>query len=194
MDLLQDIRSDRARQKRRQPYTRNVFNTVCSLVKGYGLGEDFLRLLDNPDNCLTEKNMAVTRIKAKDAFEFSLFSLASREEYDLAAAIISKINNPYLRFAHTPEEILLAGPLYEANPLLQSRDLVRFHFETLLLYQLAKIDLTDLTEQLASAERKSDTEGRRSSEAQSRLDSLQERIEELGDFIAAVENKKFKSR
>ena len=195
MDLLQDIRSDRARQKRKQPYIRSLFNTVCSLVKAYGLREDFLRSLDNLDNWLPEKNMTVTRLKAKDAVEFSLFSLASREEYDVAVAIMSKIDNPYLQFAHTPEEILLAGPLYEANPLLKSEDLVRCHFETLLLYERGKIDLKDLTQQLTSAARKSGPEGQgqRPKKKRSRLDSLQQRIQELGAFIAAVENKKSKS-
>jgi hypothetical protein len=140
--------------------------------------------------------MAVTRVKAKDHFEPHLFSLASREEYDLSVAIISKINNPYLQFAHTPEETLLAGPLYNANPLLKSKDLVRYHFETLLLYERAKIDLKDLTEQLTNAARKAEAKGRsqRQNQAQPRMDTLQKRIEELGAFISAVEDKKSKSR
>ena len=196
MDLLQHIKRDRARQKRKPPYRRRVFNTVQGLVTAYGLGEDFLQLLDNPKNSLPYKNTEFSRVKAKDPFEFPLFSLSTKEEYALAVAIENKVDNRYLQFAHTPEELLLAVPLYEANPLLRSEDLAHYHFETLLLYERAKIDLKGLTEQLSSTESKSDPGGHRQepTNERSRVDSLRQRIEELKAFISEVENNKPHSR
>ena len=155
-----------------------------------------MQLLDNPKNSLPYKNMEFSRVKAKDPFEFPLFSLSTKEEYSLAVAIRNKVDNRYLQFAHTPEEILLAAPLYEANPLLRSEDLARYHFETLLLYERAKMDLKGLTQQLSSTERTSDLGGRRqeSTNERSRVDSLRQRIDELQAFIAEVENNKSHSR
>jgi hypothetical protein len=138
MDLRQDIRNERGRQKWKQPYRRGVFNTLLDLVKGYDLGEDFLQLLDNPGDWPPEKNGAFTRVRAKDPFEFSLFPLSTQGEYEVARAILTKIDNPYLRFAHGPEEILLSAPLYEANPRLSSEELTRYHFETLLRHERCK--------------------------------------------------------
>jgi hypothetical protein len=156
MELLQNIKSERVRQKRKQPYRRGVFNTLVDLVKGHALGEDFLRLLDNPEALPPHKEVATSRVRAKDPFEFSLFPLASREEYEVARAILTRIDNPYLRFAHAPEEILLSGPLHEANPRLRPEELRRYHFETLLRHERCKVDERDLTAQATILERATD--------------------------------------
>ena len=58
--------------------------------------------------------------------------------------IVSKLDNPYLQFVHSPEEILLSAPLYQANPSFSPRDLMRSDFEALLLCQRAKEELADL--------------------------------------------------
>ncbi|MEJ2657864.1 MAG: hypothetical protein P8012_11830 [Desulfobacterales bacterium] len=70
--------------------------------------------------------------------ECPLFSLVSEEEYCLTLSIINKVDNPYLVHAHSPEEILLCKPLYRINPELGPDKLLRYHFETLYLHELAK--------------------------------------------------------
>ena len=59
-------------------------------------------------------------------------------EYFLIMSIISKVDNSYLKFAHSPEEILLCRPLYRLNPALAPEKLMRYHFETLYLHERAK--------------------------------------------------------
>jgi hypothetical protein len=144
MDLAQSIRSDRARQKRKQPHARKVFNAVSCIVKTYKLGEDFLKLLDNTDGYFSQRRIELHQVKGKKLLELPPFSLVSQDEYRIAMAITGKLDNPYLQFAHSPEEMLLSAPLYEANPSLTPQDLLRYDFETLLLCQCAKEEPVDL--------------------------------------------------
>jgi hypothetical protein len=148
MDLAHNVRSDRARQKRKQPHTRKVFNTVSCIVKEYKLDEGFLKLIDNTDGYFPQRRMELHQVKGKKVLELPLFSLVSQDEYRIAMAITGKLDNPYLQFAHSPEEMLLSKPLYEANPSLTSQDLLRYDFETLLLCRRAKEELADLEKRL----------------------------------------------
>ena len=75
----------------------------------------------------------------KAPLDCPLFSLASKDEYLLTMSIISKVDNPYLKFSHSPEEIIWCEPLYRLNPSIGSEKLVRYHFETLYLHERAKV-------------------------------------------------------
>ena len=138
MNLLHHIKHKRAKQKRKQPIKRDVFNQICSLVKQYDLKESFLSVLDNVEDDLSVENLKFNRVRLKAPMERSLFSLATKDEYALIMSIIDKVNNSYLKFAHSPEEILLCSPLYRLNPALTNQKLVRYHFETLYLHERAK--------------------------------------------------------
>jgi hypothetical protein len=139
MDLLKDIKQKRAKQKQKKPFSRDAFNQISSIVKQYGLNNDFLSILDNVDDYLSRQNFKFSRIRVKTLMENHLFSLATRDEYTVTMSIISKIDNPYLKFAHSPEEIILCEPLYCLNPSLTPEKLIRYHFETLLLHEHIKI-------------------------------------------------------
>ena len=138
MTFLQHIRNERARQRKKKPLKRDVFNQICSLVKQYDLKESFLSVLDNVEDDLAGENLKFTHVRLKTPMENSLFSLATEDEYSLTMSIIGKVDNAYLRFANSPEEILLCGSLYRLNPLLTNQKLMRYHFETLLLHERAK--------------------------------------------------------
>ena len=138
MDLLKDIKQKRAKQKQKKPFRRDVFNQISGIVKQYRLTKSFLDILDKVGDYLSPKNLNLTRIREKVPLESSLFSLATKDEYSLTMAIISKVDNSYPRFAHSPEEILLCRPLYRLNPALAPEKLMRYHFETLLLHERAK--------------------------------------------------------
>jgi hypothetical protein len=189
MDLLQNIISDRARQRRKQPHERKVFNTVSCIVKGYGLSETFLRLLSQTEDTLTQKRVEFSDIKTKEAFELPPFTLLTQQEYSVVMSIVGMLDNPYLAFAHSPEEMLLSAPLYEANPLLRSDELLRHHFETLLLCQRAKEELADLERRKGSfngtVAQGSGVEGTGGEPSQ--WNSLQERMIQLRTFITSVE-------
>jgi hypothetical protein len=189
MDLLQNIKSDRVRQRRKQPYRREVFNTVSCMVKGYGLGENFLKLLDQIGDYLSRQGIDWNAVKPKRVFEFPPFSLVSEEEYRLVMTIAGKLDNPYLPFAHSPEEMLLSAPLYEANPALSSEDLLRYDFATLLLCQRAKEALANLKKQSGSIKGmvSPDTGMKEYRGERSPMSVLQDRIKQLETFIARVE-------
>ena len=110
MTFLQNIRNERARQRKKNPLKRDVFNQICSLVKQYHLKESFLSVLDNVEDDLSGENLKFNRVKLKTPMESSLFSLATKDEYSLTMSIIGKVDNAYLKFANSPEEILLCGP------------------------------------------------------------------------------------
>jgi len=140
MNLLHHIKIDRAQQSKKQPFRRNVFNTISGLVRWYGLDDRFLKALDKAVDYLSGENLKFVRGRSKIPIEFPLFSLATKEEYSLTMAIISKVDNLYLQFVQSPDEILLCEPLYRLNPALSPEQLMQYHFETLLLHERASTD------------------------------------------------------
>jgi len=140
MGLLKDIQRRRAKHRQKIPFKRDVFNQISSLVKRYGLKENFLDVMDKNEDYPYDENLKRVRVRLKTPMERSLFSLATRDEYAVTMSIIGKINNPYLKFAHSPEEILLCNPLYGLNPSIVPEKLKRYHFETLFLHEHAKIE------------------------------------------------------
>ena len=138
MDLLKNIKQKRAKQRQKTPFRRDVFNQISSLVRQYGLKENFLSIFDNVEDYLSEKNLNLKRIRVKTLLDGPLFSLTTKDEYSLTMSIIAKIDNPYLKFAQSPEEIIWCGPLYRLNPSIDSEKLMRYHFETLYLHECAK--------------------------------------------------------
>jgi hypothetical protein len=196
VDLLQNIRIDRVRQRRKQPHKRGAFHIVSGIVKGYGLDENFLKLLDKPENAPAWKGVELTGVKAKKEFEVPPFVLVSKAEYRLAMTIAEKLDNAYLQFAHSPEEMLLSATLYAANPSLWSRDLLRYDFETLLLCERARKELSDLEKRLlslgATASQGQEEEACRKDGSRSK--ALQERINQLQTFVSKVENTEFRTQ
>lgn len=190
MDLLHNIKSDRARRKRKQPHGRSVFHTVSCIVKEYGLGEDFVRLLDHKQDCRFPERIESLKVKGKKGFELPPFSLVSQEEYRLVTTITGRLGNPYLEFAQSPEEIILSAPLYRANPSINSDKLLRYDFETLLFYQRAKEELEDLTQ---GGGNRNGTVGQDGELGEHRnggsdVTMRQERIKQLQAFVATVED------
>jgi hypothetical protein len=143
MTFLQHIRNKRARQRKKKPLKRYVFNQICSLVKQYDLKESFLSDLDNVEDDLSGENFKFTRVRLKTPMESALFALATKDEYALTMSIIGKVDNAYLKFANSPGEIIWCGPLYRLNPSIDSEKLMRYHFETLYLHQRAKVKNTE---------------------------------------------------
>ena len=176
MELLQNIRNDRERQRRGRPLQRSAFHTIICIIREYGLNEDFLKQLDNSKDYSSQAMIELTEVKAKKAFEAPPFLLVSQEEYSLARTLIGKLGNPFLQFAHSPEEIVLSLRLYETNPRLGSQDLLRYDFETLFLCQRAKEELADLEKRLGKTNGSGPT-------------FFLERIKQLRAFIAKVENR-----
>ena len=139
MDLLKNIKRKRAKQRKKQPIRRDVFNHISGLVRWYGLKESFLSVLDNAEDQLPRENSKLSRrVRLKTPMESPLFSLTTKDQYSLTMSILSRVDNPYLKFAHSPEEILLCGPLYRLNPSIGPEKLIRYHFETLFLHERAK--------------------------------------------------------
>ena len=139
MDLLKDIKRKRAKQRKKKPFRRDVFNQISGIVKQYRLTKGFLDDLDKVEDYLSAKKLNLTRIRVKAPLDSPLFSLAMKDEYLLAMSIINKVDNPYLKFAHSPEEILWCQPLYRLNPSIDSEKLMRYHFETLYLHERTKV-------------------------------------------------------
>jgi len=139
MDLLKDIKRKQAKQRQKKPIKRDAFNQISGLVRQYGLEKSFLDALDEVEDYLFTKNSKFIRIRLKVPVESPIFSLVTKEEYFLTMSIIKTVDSPYLRFAHSPEEVLLCKPLYRLNPSLPPEKLMRYHFETLYLHERAKV-------------------------------------------------------
>lgn len=139
-DLVRHIKRERAQRKIRPPLRPTLFARISGLVRKYALGESFLRRLDDFSDPPLRKDLTFDRERAKEHFEPPLFSLSTEGEYRVTVAIINKVNNPYLHFVNSPDEILLCGPLFRRNPSLGPGELLHNHFETLLMRELVEED------------------------------------------------------
>lgn len=137
VDVLRHLKSERAQKKTKQPFRRAPFDRINALVKAYALGETFLRKLEHVTDDVLRESSEFKPLRAKEPFEPPLFSLSTQEEYRVTVAILQKVDNPYLHFVNSPDEVLLCGPLFRRNPSLGPDKLARYHFEALLLSELA---------------------------------------------------------
>lgn len=140
MDLVKHIKRERAQKKIKQPFRRALFHRVSGLVKEYALGESFVKRLQNFTDHLLSEELQLDRVRVKEHFDPPLFSLSPEEQYRVTMAIMNTVNNPYLHFVNSPDEILLCRPLFSCNPSLGPDKLARYHFETLLLQEPGKQD------------------------------------------------------
>ena len=186
MDILEQIKTDRAQKKKKQPLRPTLFDRISGLVKEYRLGESFLEKLSNPEDFLPEQKAEFAQIRKKQPLAIPLFSLLEHKEYILTLAIINQIKNPYLEFAQSPEEIVLSKLLFELNPALGPEKLERYHFETLLLYERAKMMIGELTKDI----RREMSPGLEKPFVENEgllQESLEKRLEQLHNFMAKVE-------
>jgi hypothetical protein len=131
-DLLQDIKRGRAQKRAKQPFRRALFDRINAIVKRHALGEAFVRTLENFSDDQLRQYLTINRIRPKDPLESPLFSLSTEAEYRATIAILNMVNNPYLHFVTSPEEILLCRALFRRDPALAPERLTRYHFATLL--------------------------------------------------------------
>ena len=186
MDILAQIKTDRVQKKKKQPFSSTLFDRISGLVKEYRLRESFLEKLESPADFLLEKEAQFARVRKKQPFMIPLFSLTAQQEYVLTLAIIEKVDNPYLEFAHSPEEIALSNLLFDLNPALGAEKLERYHFETLMLYEQAKTTVKELDKDIR---RKVSPGSEEEFIEKERLPqhSLEKRMVRLQNFMAQVE-------
>ena len=190
MDLLEKIKSERAQSKKKRPFRRTLFDKVNGVVRRYSLEESFLSRLEVPEDYVAEEKIEFARLRKKKASEFPLFSLSAEKEYRLTTAIMNKVDNPYLEFAQSPNEIAISKTLFELNSTLGEDQLARYHFETLLLCERAKREMEDLAKQANDSRREKGTGSARETlgDKGSLPDSLERRIELLQSFVEKVED------
>ena len=193
MNLLEHIRNKRTRKRKKRSFEREIFTQINALVRWYGLDKNFLKKIDTAKDDPSIEKMDFVRVITKKLFDFPLFSLCSRDEYELTQAIIKKVNTPYLPFAHSPEEILLSKILYRMNAELKPDQLRRYDFETLLLCEHAKTYLKASANQAAEIGKTIDAgcETENTENEKSPYSTLTEHMKMLHNFIVKVESTVF---
>lgn len=148
--LLERIRKDRGQRKVKQTLKSTRFARIGWIVREYALGMEILTEADRFIGTSLRQKLAIPRVRMKKRFAPPPFVVLTKEEYAIATSIMKKIDNPYLDFVSSPEEVVLAGPLYRRNPSLSIARLHQYHFETLLLYELAREEVRGLMDHVAS--------------------------------------------
>jgi hypothetical protein len=136
-DLLHRLKRERLQRKAKEPWQPSLFVRIHALVEKHGLAEDFLKEIDAFNENFSLGTLKSKPAREKEKLQLPLFALATPEKYRLTMAIVAKVNNPYLHFAHSPEEVLLCRPLFRRQPHLTPEQLAGHHFQTLLLGGLA---------------------------------------------------------
>jgi hypothetical protein len=131
MDLKDSLRRERARGLGKTPLPPSLFSHVGGLVRRHRLGETFHRLLASMTPKGAETLARACRMEAKPRYEAPLFFLATPEEYQVIQQILAELDNPYLAWARSPEEILLSLPLWQRRPGLDQETLAHRHFAAL---------------------------------------------------------------
>ncbi|MEW6387697.1 MAG: hypothetical protein AB1491_09315 [Thermodesulfobacteriota bacterium] len=187
MALREDLKINRALSRKKKPLRPSLFAQVIQVVQEYALGDDFLKKLDHPGLEPTGPPFPLDSLPPKPVRAPRPFPLASEAEYNLAQAIISKVNNPYLFYASRPEEILLCPSLYRLNPGFGAETLERCHFALLLAYASAQQELQDLGAPEAVAADPEEPGG------EAGIISRRARLAELRQLVERVEKHHFKA-
>jgi hypothetical protein len=141
MDLRQRLKQARTRPK--EPFRRTAFTVVSSLVREHHLNERFLNSLR--EVAAQEAGWLHSyEPQPKEPCKAPLFGLVPSDEFGLIQAILATADNPYVPFAHSPEELLLSGWLFRLNPDLAPGVLAQVHFRALLARELVQAELRDL--------------------------------------------------
>jgi hypothetical protein len=167
--LHRHLKQARARPKR--PLSPTAFTVVSALVRDYELDEGFLAKLRE----VSQPGAAWLRSfepRPKEPFEPPPFILAPERQYRLAQAIIAAADNPYLVFARSSEELLLAAPLFRCNSGLEPAILARTDFRTLWAREIVLAEIAGLRQGAAAA-----------GEPPDRPAALEDRLARLNDFI-----------
>ncbi|MFW6113019.1 MAG: hypothetical protein ACOC8G_01735 [Thermodesulfobacteriota bacterium] len=127
MDLKDTWRQKRLRERAKEPLTPSRFSQVGGLVRRYKLGAEFCRRLETLTEAGAEKLAREAGSMAKVPYEPPLFFLATPEEFQVIQEIISTLDNPYLSWAHSPEEMLLSPYLWRRRPDLDQEELATHH-------------------------------------------------------------------
>ena len=135
MDLKDTWRQKRLRERAKEPLTPSLFSHVGGLVRRYKLGAEFCRRLETLTEEGAEKMAREAGSAAKVPYEPPLFFLATPEEFQVIREIISTLDNPYLSWAHSPEEILLSQALWRRRPGLEPEELARIHLAGLFKHE-----------------------------------------------------------
>jgi hypothetical protein len=190
MNLFDHIRHKHTEKREKHPFERELFTQISALVRWYGLDESFLKKLDHFEDDMSVKKMDFIKITTKKPVDFPLFSFSSRDEYDLTRTILRKVNNPYIWFAHCPEEILLSGILYRMNAELPAEALRCYDFETLLRVEYAKMALKNSENRSNKVGEILDTgyEREKIEDEKSPSGTFSEHIKMLHNFISKIEN------
>jgi hypothetical protein len=171
VDFLTEIRRDRLKKRKKQPFQPSLFARISTIVREYRLAEDFVASLAATGTHLPGDVDPVIPRDRKPLI-VPLYALVTEEEYRVTRAILQKVTNPYLAYVQSPGDILFSGALFARNPALPSGRLVRWPFETLLLCELAKGEM----QRLLAHEEKCPSE------------VIRKRVERLQAFVATVEN------
>lgn len=134
MDLKDSWRQKRLRGKEKAPFSPSRFSRVGGLVRSYHLGREFCRLLKAMTDEGANRMARDYRSAAKVPYEPPLFFLATAEEFQIIQEILAGLDNPYLRWAHSPEEMLLSQPLWRRRPGLEAQELASRHLAGLFLH------------------------------------------------------------
>ncbi|MBW1840541.1 MAG: hypothetical protein JRI75_01940 [Deltaproteobacteria bacterium] len=153
-------------------------------MKVCGLGDPFLEVLNTSKDYLFSENVEFHLAPPKPQTKLPLFSLLTEDEYHVAEEIINRVNNPFLGFVNSPEEILLCNELFLRNSAIPPGTLTDCHFETLLLCEFAKERVKGLTHLIAKIDGKNKAV---SPGGQGQINSLLVRVQRLETFVGDIE-------
>lgn len=136
-EIIKQLKEEKDRREKER-FRCSIFSRVNAMVKEYRLGKDFINRIDrfllNP----MIETVGVFPAKAKKNFDPPLFSLSDQEQYRTTMEIIKRVENPYLLYANSPDELILSLILYRINPSIKRDELEKFHFEMLLRREIQR--------------------------------------------------------
>ncbi len=130
MGLKEALGQERQRRQGRRPWRPGLFARISAIVSHYRLNEAFLARLAQMQHREPEA-AAGWPVAEKPPLPPVIFGLTGEEQFGLGQRIMELVDPAYLEFATTPEDILLAGPLYRRNPHLTPEQLAATPFQLL---------------------------------------------------------------
>lgn len=80
------------------------------------------------------------------------YCLVGKRHLDKAREVMQAVDNPYIDFAASFDEVELSSQLYSLNPALTAEQLTNMHFKDLIGLEIANIELAQVQEKIRTLE------------------------------------------
>ncbi|MEJ5348958.1 MAG: hypothetical protein WHS46_09755 [Desulfosoma sp.] len=137
MELRDRLRQRRARNQSEAEFEPDIFTRVVAILDHYGMRAEDLAFHREPIDGIVCRVLTRGEIRKKKLPPI-LFGFAHAKSFSAVKDLLDRLESPYLRWAGSPEDLLLSRPLFALHSQLPAHLLSRYSFAFLYRFYAEK--------------------------------------------------------